>query len=71
MEAIEMNSLRNMEIRRCGKNVSMSQRIDQDVQWWFEHVERMGDERIAKRVYESDVVGVRRRGRPRKCWMEE
>ena len=24
---------------------------------------------MAKRVYESDVRGVRRRGRPRKCWI--
>ena len=29
----------------------------------------MGDERIAKRVYESDMRGVRRRGMPRECWM--
>ena len=83
MEAVEMNCLRNIcglrridrvpnvEIRRrCGKKVSVSQRIDQGVLRWFGHVERMGDERMAKRVYESDVRGVRRRGRPRKCWMD-
>ena len=51
------------------KYVSVSQRIDQGVLGWFVHVERMGDERVAKRVYESDVRDVRR-GRPRKCcWM--
>ena len=83
MEAVEMNCLRNIcglrridrvpnvEIRRrCGKNVSVSQRIDQRVLRWFGHVERMGDERMAKRMYESNVRGVRRRGRPRKCWMD-
>ena len=48
----------NVEIRRCGKNVSVSQRIDQGVLRWFGHVERMGDERMAKRVYESYVRGV-------------
>ena len=47
----------------------MSQRIDQGVLRWSEHVERMGKERMAKKVYESDVRGVRKRGRPRKCWM--
>ena len=52
------------------KNVSVSQRIDQSVLRWFGHVERMGDERMAKRVYESNVSGVRRRGRLRKCWMD-
>ena len=83
LEAVEMNCLRNIcglrridrvpnvEIRRrCGKNVSVSQRIDQGVLRWFGHVERMGDERMAKGVYEFDVRGVRRRGRPRKCWMD-
>ena len=64
IEAVEKNCLRNIcclrrsdrvpnvEIRRkCGKNTSMSQRIDQGVLRWFGHVERMGDERMAKRVY--------------------
>ena len=82
MKAVEMNCLRNIcglrridrvlnvEIRRCGKNVSVSQRIDQDVLRWFGHVEKMGDERMAKRMCGSDVRGVRRRGRPSKCWMD-
>ena len=51
----------NVEIRRCGKNISVSQRNDQGVLRWFGHVKRMGDERMAKRVHESDVRGVRRR----------
>ena len=83
IEAVEMDCLRNIcglrridrvpnvEIRRrCGKSVSVGQRMDQGLLRWFGHVERMGDERLAKRVYESDVRGVRRRGRPRKCWMD-
>ena len=82
MEAVETNCLRNicslrrtdrvlnMKIRRCGKNVNESQGFDQGVLRWFGHVERTGDERMAIRVHESDVKGVRR-GRPRKCWMDE
>merc|ERR1711872_65064 len=82
IEAVEMNCLRNIfglrridripnvEIRRiCGKNVSVGQRIDQGLLRWFGHAERMGDERLAKRVYDSNVRGMRRRGRPRKCWI--
>ena len=39
-----------MEVRRrCGENVSVSQRIDQGVIRCFGHVERMGDERMTKR----------------------
>ena len=83
MEAVEMNCLRNIcglrridrvpnvEIRRmCGKNVSVNQRMDQGVLRWFGQVERMGNERLVKRVYDSEVRGVRRRGRPRKSWMD-
>ena len=81
VEAVEVNCLRNIcglnrldrvpnvEIRRCGKNVSVGQRVDQGLLRWFGHVERMGDERLVKRVYESDIRGVRRRGRPRKSWI--
>ena len=82
MEAVEMNCLRNIcglrridrvpnvEIRRLEKIVSVSQRIDQGVLRWFGHVERMRDERMAKRVHESDVRGVGRRGMSRNCWMD-
>ena len=82
IETVEMNCLRNIcslrridrvpnvEIRCCGKNVGVSQRIDQGVLGWFGHVERMGDERMAKRVHESNVRGVRIRGYPRTFWMD-
>ena len=82
MEAVEMNCLRNIcgirridrvpnvEIRRmCNRSGSVSQRMDQGVLRWFGHVERMGNERLVKRVYESEVRGVRKRGRPRKSWL--
>ena len=44
------------------KNVNVSQRIDQGVLRWFGHVERIRYERMVKRVYETDVRGVRRKG---------
>merc|ERR1712002_540859 len=60
----------NVRIREmCGKNVGVSERMDQGVLRWFGHVERMGNDRLVKRVYDSEVRGVRRRGRPRKSWM--
>merc|ERR1712002_1395453 len=79
---VEMNCLRNICGRRridkipnvriremCGKNVGVCERMDQAVLRWFEHVERMGNERLVKRVYDSEVRGARRRGRPMKSWM--
>ena len=65
MEAVEMNCLRNIcglrridrvlnvEIIKCGKNASVIQRIDQGVLRWLGLIERMGDDRMAKRVHES------------------
>ncbi|MEL7302024.1 MAG: reverse transcriptase family protein, partial [Pseudomonadota bacterium] len=83
VEAVEMSCLRsicgvrridripNVEIRRrCGKSVGVGERMDQGVLRWFGHVERMGEERLVRRVYDSDVRGMRGRGRPRKCWMD-
>jgi hypothetical protein len=37
---------------------------------WYGHVNRMGDKRIVKRVYEATDKGKRPRGRPRKKWSE-
>ena len=70
IEAAEMNCLRNICGFRMWKNLIVSQRIDQGILRWFGHVERIRDERMAKRVYESDVRRVRRRGRPKKCWSD-
>ena len=53
----------------CGKDLSVSQRMDQGFLRCYGYVERSGSEMLAKRVYESSVRGLRRRGRLRKCWM--
>ena len=37
---------------------------------WFVHVERINDEKIAKRVCESGVGGNQGRGRPNRVWMD-
>ena len=72
-----MNCLRNIcglrrlnRVPRCGKALSMSQRMDQGFLRCYGYVERSGCEMLAKRVYESSVRGLRRRGRLRKCWMD-
>ena len=35
----------------CGMTKGLDERIDEGVLWWFNHVERMENDRIAKRVY--------------------
>ena len=41
-------------------------RIDVGVLRWFGHVERMDNDRFAKKVYVGECVGSRSVGRPRK-----
>ena len=45
-------------------------RIDEGVQWWFGHVERMERDRITKRVYVGECASSRSVGRPRKRWID-
>ena len=38
---------------------------------WLGHLERMGEDRMHKKVFTQELEGTRRRGRPRKRWKEE
>ena len=53
MKAVHMDNLRGLlSIRKIDKGVVGSDgRFDEGVLWWFGHVERMENDRIAKRVY--------------------
>ncbi|WP_435336460.1 hypothetical protein, partial [Klebsiella pneumoniae] len=83
MRAVEMDMLRsvcgvrridrvrNEEIRgRCGVDKSLNQQVEESILRWYGHVERMDDERTVKKIYKSDIVGRRRRGRPRRRWYD-
>ena len=48
----------------------MSERVDRKVLKWFGHVEGMGNERMTKRVYMSEIEGERGRGRPAFRWRD-
>lgn len=37
---------------------------------WYGHVQRMGDERLPKQVLKWKPLGKRKRGKPRKSWIE-
>ena len=53
---------------RCGRGVSVLERIERNVLKWFGYVERMGEERFVKRVYRANVEGKRGRERPQRRW---
>ena len=45
-------------------------RADQRVLRWFRHVERMDEDRMARRMLMAEVSGGRVRGRQRIDWMD-
>ena len=53
---------------RAGIERELASRADQSVLRWFEHVDRMDDYRMARRVLMAEVSRGRVRGRPRLDW---
>ena len=38
---------------------------------WIGHVERINEDRLQKRIMNTNIIGVRKRGRPRRKWMQD
>jgi len=38
---------------------------------WLGHLERMGEDRMPKKIFTQELEGTKRRGRPRKGWRKE
>ena len=49
---------------------SVDEKIDEGVLRWFGHVERMGNNRIAKIVYVGECAGSHSVGRLQKRWID-
>ena len=47
----------------------LSGRVEKCVLRWFGHVEHMDGEKMAKKIYDSGVEGMRGKGRPNRVWM--
>ena len=66
-----MDRVHNARIRElCGVTKGVDERIDEIVLWWFGHMKRMENNRIAKRVYVGKFAGSRSVSRPRKKWID-
>ena len=66
-----MDRVSNEEVRRrAGIERELASRADQRVLRWFGHVERMDENRMARRVLVAEVSGGRVRGRPRLGWKD-
>ena len=65
-----MDRVPNARIRElCEVTKGVDEWIDVGVLRWFGHVERMENDRTAKRVYLGECAGSRSVGRPWKRWI--
>ena len=62
-----MGRVLNARIKElCGVRKGLDERIDEGVLQWFDHVERIERDRIAKRIHVGECAGIRSVGRLRK-----
>ena len=66
-----IDKMRNEHIRElCGVKKGVTERVNEYILRWFGHMERMDVNRLVKRMYNSECVGDRPVGRPKKRWIE-
>ena len=66
-----MDRVQNSRIRElCRVTKRVDERTDEGVLRWFDHMERMENDRIVKRVYVVECAISRSVGRPRKRWID-
>ena len=66
----KLDRIRNDFVRGTTKVTEVSRKIQEKRLNWFGHVMRKDQEYVGRRLLEMEVPGRRRRGRPKKRWME-
>lgn len=63
--------VRNEDIREITKQELIKTEMENRQLSWYGHIMRMDRNRLVKKVLETGRMGKRKRGRPRKTWIEE
>jgi len=61
----------NRELEEMSKGENIVKWIKGQRISWLGHLERMEEDRMAKKIFTEELEGTRRRGRPRERWKEE
>ena len=64
------DNIRNEYVRGTAKIAKLGDKLRNARQRWYEHVERREEDYMGKRMMEMTVTGRRKRGRPRRRWMD-
>ncbi|XP_063841023.1 uncharacterized protein LOC135089389 [Scylla paramamosain] len=63
--------IRNKYIRGTVKVVEVSKKIQESRLRWYGHLRRrVGEDHVGREIMEMEVEGVRRRGRPKRRWID-
>ena len=66
----KLDGIRNERIRGTTKVGEISKKVQESRLKWYGHVLRREDEYVGKRVMVMEVPGNRRRGRPKRRWLD-
>ena len=66
----KVDRIRNERIRGTTKVGEISTKVQESRLMWYGHVLRREDEYVGKRVMGMEVSGKRRRGRPKRRWLD-
>ena len=66
----KLDRIRNERIRGTTKVGEISKKVQESRLKWYGHVSRREDEYVGKRVMGMEVPGKRRRGRPKRRWLD-
>ena len=67
---IRLDKIRNEKIRGSTTVGEISKKVQERRMRWYRHVMRKDDEYVGKRATGIEVQGSRRRGRPKKRWVD-
>ena len=67
----EWKSRTNRELEELSKGENIVKWIKGQRISFLSHLERMEEDRMPKKIFTQELEGTRRRGRPRKGWIEE
>ena len=64
------DKIRNEYVRGAAKIAKLGDKIRNARLRWYGHVKRREEDYVGKRIMEMVVPGIRKRGRPRRRWMD-
>jgi len=67
----EWKSRTNRELEEMSKGENIVKWIKGQRISWLDHLERMEEDRMPKKIFTQEMEGTKRRGRPGKRWREE